>query len=217
MITLTCAQSRQLDRLAVEKYGVPSIVLMENAGRGLTDLLCQQAPQSVVICCGKGNNGGDGFVMARHLNLRNVPVEVFALGKPEEYKGDALTNLQIIQNLHIKLQFISDAHTALEIMPPVLEKSDWIVDALLGTGAHGAPRTPFDAVINLINKQNKKVLAVDIPSGLDADSGQYTICCVRADLTGSMGAIKTGLINANPDLVGRIHTIDIGIFPNDAL
>ena len=217
MHTITCAQARQFDALAVEKYGVPSIVLMENAGRGLTDLLCRQNPKRVVICCGKGNNGGDGFVIARHLDLRDIPVDVFAIGSAEQYKGDALINLNIILKLGINVQFIPETNPDLENLASALEKADWIVDALLGTGAKGQPRAPFDTVINLINKINKKVLAVDLPSGLNGDDGSHTTSCIRATLTGSMGAIKTGLIQADFSIVGTVSVIDIGIYPKELL
>lgn len=215
-IVISCAQAREMDVLAVEKYGLPSIVLMENAGRGLTDLLCRHNPKRVVICCGKGSNGGDGFVMARHLSLRRVEVEVYSIGNPEQYQGDAAINLSILGKIGVAVNFIRE-DSDLILLKNSLERADWIVDALLGTGAKGTPRAPYDSVINIINQVNKKVLAVDIPSGLNGDTGEASICCVRADVTGSMGAIKTGLIQADSSLIGQIKVVDIGFFPKELL
>ncbi len=217
MHTITCAQARQFDSLAVEKYGVPSIVLMENAGRGLTDLLCRQNPKRVVVCFGKGNNGGGGLVIARHLDLRDIPDDVFAVGSAEHYKCVVLIHLNLLLKLGIDVHFISENEPNLENLASALEKADWIVDALLGTGAKGQPRAPFDSIINLINKTNKKVLAVDLPSGLNGDDGSHTTSCIRATLTGSMGAIKTGLIQADFSIVGNVSVIDIGVYPKELL
>ncbi len=209
MKIISCSQARQLDILAVEKYGVPSILLMENAGRGLADILSPFEPKKVVICCGKGNNGGDGFVVARHLLLRKINVQVYAMGNPEQYKNDALVNLRILNNMDVNI--IYDNDRGIYQLQEHLNEADWVVDALLGTGTKGAPRFPYDRVIDQINLSDKKVLSVDIPSGLDGDTGEAATCCIKASITGTMAAIKTGLIKANSEVTGEIKVVDIGV------
>src|SRR5437762_4226923 len=161
-------QVREIDRRAIEEFGVPGVVLMENAGRGAAEvLLSLGANGPVVICCGKGNNGGDGFVIARHLDNRGVGVRVLLFARPEELTGDAAVNFRIIERAGLPILIQPDlAALAGELAPAA-----WVVDALFGTGLSGALRPPFDAIIAAINASGRPVLAVDIPSGLDCDTG----------------------------------------------
>jgi NAD(P)H-hydrate epimerase len=215
--TLNREAVRQLDRRAVEEYSVPSIVLMENAGRGVADKLCSFGIRGrVVICCGPGNNGGDGFVIARHLDLRGFDVEIFAWGchllvtEGQQLAGtptDAQINLEIVRRSGLKLRLLNDV----EGFASSLTGSNWVVDALLGTGARGEPRSPFDAVIDAVNAAAPSVLAVDLPSGLDCDTGQaakHTIC---ADHTCTFVAAKPGFFAPGAtDFTGEVHVLDIG-------
>jgi NAD(P)H-hydrate epimerase len=200
---LTREQVRAIDRRAIEEFGVPGIVLMENAGRGAAEvLLALGARGPVLACCGKGNNGGDGFVIARHLDNRGLPVRVLLFAKPEELTGDAAINFTIIRRSRVPWEVRNG---------PPLEAAEWIVDALFGTGLAGAVRPPFDAVIAAINSGGAKVLAVDIPSGLDCDTGEPLGPTVRADHTVTFVAAKKGFENpASQQWVGAIHVVDIG-------
>ncbi len=129
------AQSRLVDRLAAEEYGFSGLVLMENAGRGVADVLCRLGIAGpVVVCCGKGNNAGDGFVLARHLDLRGHKVRVLLWAGPEELTGDAAANYRILAKTDVPIDVFGAAHDA-QRLAKLLEGAAWIVDALLGTGA----------------------------------------------------------------------------------
>lgn len=208
---LTVASSRLIDKLAVEKYGMSSLLLMENAGRGLTDFLCQFQPKNVVVCAGKGNNGGDGFVIARHLNCRNIPVSVFALDELSRYRGDAHDNLQILENLSIPVSYIESENPNFFLLKQALSQTDWIVDSLLGTGVNGELREPLRSILQIIGQSGKKVFSVDIPSGLNADTGESYGPAICASATGTMVAWKRGLALAPISVTGQVAVIDLGI------
>lgn len=208
---LTAYWSRKLDERAVTEYGMSGLVLMENAGRGCVDLLEKLGVSGpVVICCGKGNNAGDGFVIARHLELRGIEVKVLLWSDPGELRGDAAINAEILRR----------AQTPMTICPGQGDRSwienqfvdaEWIVDALLGTGSQGAPRPPFDAVIDVVNKSSAKKFAVDLPSGLDCDRGLPSSSTIRADHTATFGALKSGFRNLQArEFLGTVHVVDIG-------
>jgi NAD(P)H-hydrate epimerase len=203
---------RAIDRRAIEEFGVPGVVLMENAGRGAAELLISLGvPGLVTICCGKGNNGGDGFVIARHLDNRSVPVRVFLFAKPNELTGDALINYQIIAKSGLPIAIYPDASFNDGALSAELARSPWVVDALFGTGLTGAVRPPFDRVIAAINASKARVLAVDIPSGLDCDTGEPLGPTVRADHTVTFVALKKGFANAAAkEWLGQVHVVDIG-------
>ncbi len=199
MFVLTRNQVRQLDRRAIQEYGISGLVLMENAGRGCTDVLCKlllkppvppgdraankPATPQVVIVCGKGNNGGDGFVIARHLGLRGIDVRVLMLADPKDLTGDAAANYQII------------AKAGLRIVPfaaSELAEATWLVDAILGTGATGEPKSPLAEAIDAMNASGIPILAVDVPSGLDCDTGAAAKHTIRAAHTCTFVAAKPG-------------------------
>jgi len=202
---LTRSQSREIDRRAIEDYGIPGLVLMENAGRGCVDVLERLGIDGpVVILCGKGNNAGDGFVIARHLEIRGHACRVLLLSPPAELRGDAAANYAILEKTNVRIVNSSDQLDA--------TGNDWIVDALLGTGAQGDPRPPFDAAIDWINAQPAKKLAVDVPSGLDCDTGQPAAHTVRADHTCTFAAMKIGFEQpAAKPFTGAVHVCDIGV------
>ncbi len=205
---------RELDRRAVEEYHIPSIILMENAGRGAADVLERLGIIGpVVICCGRGNNAGDGLVIARHLDLRGYVVKTIMLAPGESFTGDPFVNYQIVRQAQLPMVVLPEGCSEDDVLAH-LDGADWIVDALLGTGAQGDPRPPFDVVIRAINRaheQGKKVLAVDLPSGLDCDTGQPSRTTIRADHTVTFAAVKPGLIvDAARPFVGQLHVADIG-------
>ena len=223
-VALTRQQSREIDRIAIEEYRIPGIVLMENAGRGCVDVLERLGIGGpVVVLCGKGNNAGDGFVIARHLEIRGHACRVLLLCPSDEFRGDAAANFAVLQKTRVPIIDLSQRagaspppsndSLATEIASHTAEPN-WIIDALLGTGAVGEPRPPFDAAIAWINSQRAKKLAVDVPSGLDCDTGRPARHTVRADHTCTFGALKIGFTQpAAKEFTGAMHVCDIGVPP----
>ena len=213
---LSREQVRKLDARAIDDLGITGLQLMENAGRGLADLLEAHTDAGpVVICCGSGNNGGDGLVLARHLDGRGWDVEVFLWAPFDRLAADAQHNAKILRRTPIPLHVLeSPEQTAamLDRLARRLQAAHVAVDALLGTGARGNPRPPARDVIRMLNDAPLQRLAVDLPSGLDADTGTPGSPTFRADWTGSLAAAKPGLLidKARP-YVGRLHVIDLGI------
>ncbi len=207
--TLPTATIRAIDRVAIEELELPGIVLMENAGRGIADLIGQRGNgQRVLLACGPGNNGGDGFVAARHLDNRGFVVHVLLTCEPARLRGDALANFRWLSETNVELR----SCPANGSVPNEFTADDWIVDALLGTGVHGPPRPPLGALIQDLNRLPGRRLAVDLPSGLDADLGTPSADTFRAERTGTFVAAKPGLITpqARP-FVGELQIIDIGV------
>jgi len=204
-------QVRDVDRRAAEEYGVPGIVLMENAGRGAAEILIELgAAGRVVVCAGKGNNGGDGFVIARHLESRGLDVRVLLFCKPDEVAGDAAANLAILQKAGTPLE--AAAFMPSPAIDHELAGATWIVDALLGTGTRGVIRDPYATAIDCINQSAARKLAVDVPSGLDCDTGRPLGCAVRADHTVTFVAKKLGFTAAGADTwTGTVHVVEIGL------
>lgn len=202
---------REVDRRAIEEYGIPGPVLMENAGRGTADLLCRLGIDgTVLVLCGRGNNAGDGFVIARHLELRGFRAEVLLCSSPDQLQGDALLNFNILRKSEIPIHSLTDPNVGRDLAEK-LRAADWIVDAMLGTGAVGAARPPFDRVIVTLNQSSRKVLAVDLPSGLDCDNGPTSGAVVRANFTATFVAWKPGLLVEEAGaFTGEVHVLDIG-------
>jgi len=278
-LVLTREQVRRVDAIAVERDGMSSLVLMENAGRGVVDVLLERdsalltnffpapsplrggdqpstgdpksperravvlaqrpgrgsategitAPphtpppsparrgegsgRDVVILCGKGNNAGDGFVIARHLEIRGVWAKALLLCSPDELTGDARKNYEILTHTGVPIVDASAGPLAARLDEHAGD-SAWLVDAMLGTGAQGEPRAPFAAAIEWMNAQDSRRLAVDIPSGLDCDTGAPASATVRADVTCTFVAMKPGFLTpqAQPFL-GHVHVVSIGVPP----
>jgi NAD(P)H-hydrate epimerase len=210
--TMTREQVREIDRRAIEEYGLPGVVLMENAGRGTAELLVRLGTAGpVVICAGRGNNGGDGFVIARHLENRGDRVKVLLFCDPQELRGDAAINYRVIEKAGTPMRVLGSRPDPHEL-DGELAAADWIVDALLGTGTRGEIREPYITAIQRINAAGKRVLAVDLPSGLDCDTGQPLGECVRADHTATFVAVKHGFEAPGADQwTGTVHVIDIGV------
>jgi NAD(P)H-hydrate epimerase len=211
-MSLTRAEARELDRWAIKQLGIPGVVLMENAGRGMAELLLSLGVQGTVAnCCGKGNNGGDGFVIARHLDGAGIAVKVHLFGRPEDVRDDAAINLSIIRRTTIPWEV---HHSAVDTagLTAQLGQAEWVVDALFGSGLQGPVRPPFDQVIAAINTCGAKIFAVDIPSGLDSDTGQPLGPTVRAHHTATVVALKRGF--ARPEArewLGEVHVVGMGL------
>lgn len=221
---LSRRESREIDRVAIENIGFSGLVLMENAGRGAVDSLERycivQKDRPICIVCGKGNNGGDGFVMARHLKIRGFLPFVVLLASPSELSGDAKTNFDILRrNSDVDIysfQKITEENHAEFVN---LLSCTVLIDALLGTGASGTPREPFAETIRLMNRMKQeystKIVAVDIPSGLDADSGKPSDPTIVADLTLTFYSEKTGFgCSEAVPFLGSVYVHDIGVVPN---
>jgi ADP-dependent NAD(P)H-hydrate dehydratase / NAD(P)H-hydrate epimerase len=198
------SEQRALDEWAIDERGIAALELMERAGRGLTELVSAFALSGpVTVVCGKGNNGGDGLVCARLLRERGRDVRVLLLGSPDELQGDAATNCERLPG-----------------EPPQpfdaarLEGSAAIVDAILGTGFSGEPREPAKSAIEAINASEITVVACDVPSGVDASTGEVHGPAVWATATATFGAGKPGLwIAPAKDHAGEVSVVDIGIPP----
>ena len=196
---LTTAEVREIDRIAIEECGLPGIVLMENAGAGTARLLDAL--------------GGDGFVIARHLDLAGHVVKLLLACRPAEVRGDAAVNLRVVERAGLDVACLADADEA--AWTRALDPAAWIVDALLGTGASGPPTGAVATAITAINEVRRRgrarVLAVDLPSGLDGDTGAAPGACVRADVTATFVARKAGFDAAGAAaLTGAVHVVDIG-------
>ncbi|MGZ4431327.1 MAG: NAD(P)H-hydrate dehydratase [Gaiellales bacterium] len=205
-------EMRELDRLAVERLGIPGIVLMERAGVGAAHEILQRyaGAEPVAVVCGAGNNGGDGFVVARHLHAAGTRVTVLLVGPASRLPPDARANLEICRRLGVEVA---------RRPPParlrrVLRGAGLIVDALFGTGFQGAPRADAAAVIDAINAAPAPVVALDVPSGVDGSSGVVAGTAVRADLTVVFHGAKVGLVVSPGRLhAGPVVVADIGIPP----
>lgn len=217
MYVVTAKEMRELEQLTIDQYGTPGHVLMEQAGAGATDVLLAAFPHvrtaPVLIFAGKGNNGGDGFVIARLLKKQGIACEVVLAAKKEEVTGDALRNLTMFVQQRGRVTEITDA-TLYDRVQHKLDSCGLIVDALLGTGLNAPVRGLMADLIAMINASGVPVLAVDIPSGLDADRGVVLGSAVKAALTTTFGYPKLGLVVA-PGLahVGRLEVVEIGIAP----
>jgi NAD(P)H-hydrate epimerase len=211
-IVLNRDQVRQIDRRAIQDYGIPGIVLMENAGRGVADTLWRLGIKGqVIVCCGRGNNGGDGLVVARHLDLRQVPVKVLMWCDPDRLEGDAATNYQILARTDVPVEIMPDLAERWPGAVKELTEADWIVDALLGTGATGSPRPPVDRALRHGNASRARRLAIDVPSGVDCDTGEVAEVAFRAHHTCTFVAPKPGLLATSAQgYVGQLHVLDIG-------
>ena len=219
---LTRAQVREVDRRAIEDYGIPGIVLRENAGRGATEVILRtlranhgvnSSRKPVAIVCGGGNNGGDGFVIARHLSNRGHKPEIYLACDPATLTGDAKINHHITTQMRLPMyDFHSKA--AIEANIRRIRDSGIVIDAILGTGFRGKVRWPVDFAIQWINEVSCHVCAIDVPSGLDCNTGEPSNSTIRANETITFVARKLGfrLESAKP-YVGTVEVVDIGAPP----
>ncbi len=218
MKSLTRDEVRSFDRHAIEKLGIPGVVLMENAGRNaadaietfVKDLQGQLSRCRVAILAGAGNNGGDGFVIARQLAMRGAVVKTFILAPAEKITGDAAVNLEIIRNLNFDIQQLTEAD--IPDLAVNLEDYDLVVDAIGGTGIRGELRGFWAMAVEQINIVGKPIVAIDIPTGLDCDTGEPLGPTIRAELTVTFVARKRGFDNpASVEFTGEVVVADIGL------
>lgn len=205
-------EAKAYDHHAINELKVPGVVLMENAGRCAAQLTKRLAKKhqlnNILIVCGGGNNGGDGYVIARHLiQFTNLNVDVVLTTEHNKLQGDALINYQILKNLGIEIPFIDASQLGKHLKPHTL-----VVDAILGTGFQGQLREDIASLITLINQDAAAILAIDIPSGLDANTGEASWCCIKANHTISFVAKKLGFKQPNAcNYTGEISVANIGI------
>jgi len=216
-IVLTASRMAQVDRTTIHTVQIPGIVLMENAGqsvvREIIALLGSIENKHVAVFCGKGNNGGDGYVIARHLHNVGAAVWVFLAGTKSAIQGDAKINLTILENMGIEIQEISAVDQI-----PQFDRIDLVVDALLGTGVTGPVVGFYGEIIETMNGYDAPIVSVDLPSGMETDTGAVHGVCVDADVTVTMAHFKAGLLfSPARDCAGKIVVADIGVPPEISL
>ena len=205
----TAHQVRELERLAIQEHHIPGFALMQRAGNASFHALFSQWPAvtQLIIFCGTGNNGGDGFVIAGLAMRAGLKVEVFVFGKLTAISGDALKAFEFAREQNVSIRFVEE--------PPSLatpSSGTVIVDALLGTGLSGEVRTLFRQAIEAINHSDLPVLAIDIPSGLCSDTGAVLGACVKADLTVTFIGKKIGLVvGSGPAMCGKVIFDDLAV------
>ena len=211
MLNISGAQMQAIDRYAIEKIGIPSIILMENAAIKVVDAIDLEHMESYTIICATGNNGGDGLAIARHLFLNNKKVDLFIIGEPDKGTDDFKINLNILKNIDLAFTIIdNDAMKERNLLEKSLKENDLTIDALFGIGLNREVSGLYSQIIKKINQHARKVLAVDISSGLDADSGKVLGLAVKANQTISFHQIKKGLTR-NKLYSGEVLVADIGI------
>lgn len=212
---VTATEMQDIDRVTIDKYGIAGVVLMERAGLAVFSKIKDVFPEKkVIVICGGGNNGGDGFVIARILHNLGRDVNVFVSAKPQNIKGDAGINCHAAEKFKVK---ISSINKLLSAYSRIITKDSIIVDAILGTGLSKEVRSPLSDVIKKINKLSCPVVSVDIPSGISSDTGQIMGCAVKAQYTVTFGLPKRGhLIYPGAEYSGELFIEDIG-FPAELL
>lgn len=241
---LTRDELRDLDERAERDYGLSTRMLMENAGRGAAGWLAElsgatagpidrrltDAPSDftispatapdriprILLLCGPGNNGGDGGVVARHLDSWGFPVQVVWLARTDQLRGDPAVQASILDHSGIEQTFWGDAEDPdflrLQALETRVARADWLVDALFGTGLSRPVEGTGRALIDLVNQSGKPILALDLPSGLDADTGRPLGSAVRALATATFAAPKIGFSQPGAfEYTGRIAVIDLGL------
>lgn len=217
MLLVSAKEMQALDKKAIEDFGIPGLILMENAGRGIAELILRHFAQArqkgALILAGPGNNGGDGFVVARHLHQSGVPVTLLVLAPEEKFQGDARTNLQIVLRLGFPISWCVD-QSSLQNAALELQTCGVVVDAIFGTGLTRKVTGRFARAIDMANASGVPIVAVDIPSGLSADTGRPLGTAIRAKLTATMALAKIGqAVYPGVEYVGDLYLVDIGLPP----
>lgn len=212
-MAVSVKQIQQLDETAINRCGVPSLALMENAGRSVAQetlkLLRNKRNPEVCVICGLGNNAGDGFVVARHLINAGLSVRVLLIGRGRRLKHDAAINYEILKKIKYPV-LESDRVSKRQLK--IIQSADIIVDAIFGVGLNRRITEPFLGFIEAVNRLGKKVISVDIPSGLDGTTGRIYGACVIADVTVTFTLMKKGFLKMQgPVHAGKVVVADIGI------
>ena len=221
MKVVTAAEMRQIDQDTIEGIGIPGIVLMETAGSAIVRAIEQHYPtcQRIGILVGKGNNGGDGLVIARQLAHAGRDVHLFLVSPADSFTGEAAINLQIAKRLGLQIEeILTDAgFYGTGTVPTTLASCELLVDAMFGTGLRDTVRGSIATVIKTLNNLSIPILSVDLPSGLDANTGHSLGVCVQADRTVTIGLPKRGLlVHPGAEFAGKLEVVDIG-FPEQVI
>ena len=221
MKVVTAAEMRQIDQDTIEGIGIPGIVLMETAGSAIVRAIEQHYPTCyrIGIFVGKGNNGGDGLVIARQLAHAGRDVYLFLVSPADSFTGEAAINLQIAKRLGLQIEeILTDAgFYGIGTVPTTLASCELLVDAIFGTGLRDTVRGSIATVIKTLNNLSIPILSVDLPSGLDANTGHSLGVCVRADRTVTIGLPKRGLlVHPGAEFAGKLEVVDIG-FPEQVI
>lgn len=215
MKVVTAAQMVRIEQEAINNYGIPSILLMENAAlavlEAISEILGTVKGKRITVLAGKGNNGGDGLALARHLVNRGAEVQLFLCAQEDMLKNDSLTNYKLLKGLELEI-FAASGETELKAFELALMTCDLAVDALYGTGFRGALPPVQESYVKALNDAGKPVVAVDIPSGVEADTGKVYKEAVRAVATVTFGLPKLGqFLKAGPEYTGKLHINPISI------
>lgn len=217
MYLVTADEMKKMDRLTIESFGLPGRILMENAGLGATRFFLRQFKdiknKRIGVVAGRGNNGGDGFVMARYLAQKGIRVTVYLLSESQKVKGDAAANLSLLAPLKVPVIEMPDVESFSAYKTAMRHEAVWI-DAILGTGLKSEVKGFFGEVIDFLNHLNRPIFSVDIPSGLNSDTGLPCGTCIRADATATFAFAKTGhFLLPGADYTGILEIVDIGVPP----
>jgi NAD(P)H-hydrate epimerase len=214
MGAITAEEMKKVDKTAIDEFGIPSLILMENAGRGAADIaynMLLDKKNKVVCVCGKGNNGGDGFVCARHLINKGINIVIFLTCKRDQLKGDAKINFYILEKMDASVYELAKKDDFKNLENEIIN-SELVIDAIFGIGISGEIKKPYSTIIKTINDNKNKTLALDIPSGLEATKGVSLGSCIKADRTATFAVIKAGLVkNQGPKFSREISVVDISI------
>jgi hydroxyethylthiazole kinase-like uncharacterized protein yjeF len=213
---VSAEEMKWCDESTIKTYGIPGLLLMENAGKAVVDIIKKEfgslGSTCVLIVCGKGNNGGDGFVVARLLLNTGARIHVIMMAEPSELKGDAKKNFLTLTKLAKKSPEILSIYKYSKKVTAKIPKPDIIVDAIFGTGFSGTVRRPITEMIEWMNHQQSKIFSVDIPSGVSGTTGVVENCAVQANATITFGFLKSGLLcNQGREHAGSLYVADIGI------
>jgi hydroxyethylthiazole kinase-like uncharacterized protein yjeF len=211
--TVSAKEIQDIDRLAIVQHGIPSFILMENAGRECAKLilkrLASKKSKRVCIICGTGNNGGDGLVIARYLKAAGVKVHVCVIGQKKNLKQDPAINFSILESMNPSLYI---GQRLLAQHQQNIRQADVVVDALFGVGLNRPLEKSFQKVIEIVNHESQYTVSIDVPSGLDATTGKKEGACIDADETIAFTFAKKGFfLNNGPEVIGKLNVIDIGI------
>jgi len=213
---VTAEEMSEIDRYTISEIGIPGRVLMENAGRAATEVILRKwgslAGRQIAIVCGKGNNGGDGLAVARCLSEKGARCSIFLLGKKSEMRGDALANFQVAEKLGLPVFEITD-----ESQLPNFSSYFFLIDAILGTGSRSNLEGLLARAVERMNGSGRPIVALDLPTGVNADTGEVIGPCIRAAMCVTFGAAKRGLLfSPGREHTGELHVAEIG-FPKRAI
>jgi NAD(P)H-hydrate epimerase len=209
MLTISCEEMKAMDNYAIKNIGIPSIILMENAALKVVENIDLHNINSFTIICGIGNNGGDGLAVTRHLILKEKIVDLFIIGNLDKATEDFNINLNILENMGIRFTHVTEEKD-LTVLKKSLKRNDLAIDSIFGIGLTRNIEDLYKEVISLINSKSKNILSIDIPSGLDGDTGKVLGISVKANKTITFHLMKEGLLDKE-EYTGKIIVEPIGI------